>query len=281
MHFPAFPPGLFSKKNYLFTIHDASVWKYSNTLSWKGKFYMKPLAILGAKRANKILTVSENSKKDISEYANIPKNKIINTYESISENFRKIKDKNILKRVKEKYNLPLNFVLSVCSLEPRKNLINLLKAFKLLLDDNPKIQHKLVLIGRRAWGKNLVTNKISELNLKNNVIITGHVPEQDLICIYTLADLFVFPSIYEGFGLPPLEAMACGTPVISSNTSSLPEVVGNAAIMINPYDVKKIANAINTLLCNPKLKNKIILKGEKRVKKFSWERIAKKMIYIY
>jgi len=281
MHFPAFPPGILSEKNFVFTIHDATIWKYSNTLSWKGRFYMRPLSSIGTKRAKKILTVSENSKKDISKFANIPINKIINTYESIKEKFRIIEEREILDNVRKKYNLPDQYILSVCSLEPRKNLIILLKAYKLLKESDPKIRHKLVLVGRKAWGKNIIFNRIKELKLENEIIITGYLPDEDLVCLYNLAEIFVFPSIYEGFGLPPLEAMACGTPVIYSNTSSLPEVIGNAGLMIDPYNIQEIAMTIKTLIQDPKLREKLIKLGIERAKLFSWEDVAKKVINIY
>lgn len=281
MHFPAFPPGLLIFKKHLITIFDATIWKYSGTLSWKGRFYMKPLIMLAAKRALKILTISENSKKDIVKFSRSLLNKVENTCIAINEIFKPVKNQMILEEVKKKYNLNSKFILSVCSLEPRKNLVNLLMAYKSLKKSNSKIQHKLVLVGRKAWGKNLISNKIKELKLENDVIMTGYVPEEDLVCLYNLATMFVFPSIYEGFGLPPLEAMACGTPVVSSNTSSLPEVVGNAALMINPYDDEEIANGINALIKNIKLRKKLRDLGRERVKNFSWENVAKKIINIY
>jgi len=281
MHFPAFPPGVLIPKNYIITIFDATVWKYPKTLSWKGKFYMKPLITLATKRASKILTISENSKKDIIKFSKVPTNKVENTGIAISKIFKPLGNKLLLEKIKKKYNLPTKFILTVCSIEPRKNLLNLLEAYKLLLDINPKIQHKLVLVGRKAWGKNLISNKIIDLKLKNNIIMTGYVPEHDLVGIYSLAEIFVFPSIYEGFGLPPLEAMACGTPVVSSNTSSLPEVVGNAALMINPYNVNKIMDAIATLIYNPEMRRTLIERGKERITKFSWEDVARKTINIY
>jgi len=281
LHFPAFPPGLLIFKKHIITIHDATIWKYPETLSWKGKFYMKPLITLATKRTLKILTISENSKKDIIKFSRLLLNKVENTGIAISEIFKPITNKIKLEEIKKKYNLNSKFILSVCSLEPRKNLVNLLMAYRSLKKINPKIQHKLVLVGRKAWGKNLISNKIKKLKLENDVIMTEYVPKEDLVCLYNLATMFVFPSIYEGFGLPPLEAMACGTPVVSSNASSLPEVVGNATLMINPYDIKEIVNAINTLICNPELRNKLIEKGKMRVKIFSWENVARKIINIY
>jgi len=281
MHFPAFPPGLLNFKKHIITIHDATIWKYPKTLSWKGKFYMKPLITLATKRALKILTVSNNSKKDIVKYSKLLPDKVENTGEAIMEIFEPITNKIKLEEIKKKYSLNSKFILSVCSLEPRKNLVNLLMAYRSLKKINPKIQHKLVLVGRKAWGKNLISNKIKELKLENDIIMTGYVSEEDLVCLYNLATIFVFPSIYEGFGLPPLEAMACGTPVVSSSTSSLPEILGNAALMINPYDDKEIANGINILIHNIKLRKKLSGLGRKRVKKFSWENVAKKIINIY
>jgi len=280
-HFPAFPPGLLTFKKQLITLFDAVIWKHPETLSLKAKLYLKPLIILATKRASQILTVSENSKKDIATLSRIPLEKIENTGMAIDDIFRPISNKTLLQRVRKKYDLNTKFILSVCSLEPRKNIINLLKAYEYLRMRYPGITHKLVLTGRKAWGKNPISKKIKELKLKNDVIMTGYVSAEDLVCIYNLAEIFVFPSIYEGFGLPPLEAFACGTAVVSSHASSLAEVLGNAALLVNPYDYKEMAEAVNILISDPGLRRRFIERGQERVKQFSWENVAKKTLKIY
>ena len=203
IHFPAFPPGLLTLRTFVFTIHDTVIWKYPETLSWKGKLYFRPLTILGAKRAQKIITVSDSSKKDIAKYIPRKYDKIVNAQESISYVFEKKGEENVLQEIRNKYNLPEKFILSVNSVEPRKNICVLLEAYKIFKEKNKDLTHKLVLVGRQAWGKDKVLRKIQMLNLTKDVILTGYLPIGDLPSVYKLADIFVYPSLYEGFGLPP------------------------------------------------------------------------------
>ncbi|MDI6704119.1 MAG: glycosyltransferase family 1 protein [bacterium] len=279
IHFPAFPPGLFFFKKHIVTIHDATIWKYPHTLSWKGRFYMRPLTILASKRAEMIITPSENSKREIIEYAKVREEKVVNTKEGIDERFMPIKQKDRLEEIRKKYGLPIRFILSVCSLEPRKNLLTLIEAYKILRDKDPNL--RLVLVGRKAWGNDAILRRIEELGLKDELFLTGYIPIEDLVYIYNLAELFVYPSIYEGFGLPPLEAMACDCPVITSNTSSLPEVVGDAAILVDPLDVDNLSESIYRVLNDEYLKKAIRCRGIERVKEFSWEKSVRETLRVY
>lgn len=281
MHFPAFPPGLLSLKRFVFTIHDATIWRYPKTLSWKGKLYFRPLSILGAKRASKITTVSEVSKNDIAKYVPCKIDKIINTGEAVALDFKKELGENASQEIRNKYNLPEKFILSVNSIEPRKNIPNLLIAFRILKDKYNDLPQKLVLVGRKAWGINNITNKIKELELNDDVILTGYIPTQELAAIYKLADIFVFPSIYEGFGLPPLEAMACGVPVIASDIPTLKEVLGNAALFIDPYSPENIASVIKDLISNQEKKKLLVNKGFERCSLYSWDKVAQETIRTY
>ncbi len=283
VHFPAFPPGLLVSVPHVMTIHDATMWKYPETTSWKNKLYMKPLSELALRRAKCIITVSESSRGDISRYTGMAKSRIVNTYESINERFRVIADKKKLsddlerrmKKVDPSWVMPKKFILSVGSFEPRKNLKILLEAFALLKQQSG-FEHKLVLIGRKAWGNASVMNKITELGLSADMLMTGHLSDEDLVVFYNLADVFVYPSLYEGFGLPPLEAMACGTPVLTSNVSSLPEVVGDAALLVDPLDVKTIAEGVRRLVEDQPLREQLRGKGLLQVKKFSWQDTVKR-----
>ncbi|MCX5694948.1 MAG: glycosyltransferase family 1 protein [Candidatus Omnitrophica bacterium] len=281
VHFPAFPPGFFINTKFVMTLHDATMWRYANTLSWKNKLYMKPLCNIAIRRAEKIITVSESSKKDLVEFCDIYDSKIVNTSESISDNFKVIESKSYLEKIKIKHNLPDKFILSVCSLEPRKNLLILLEAYAKFKKIAPNVSHKLVLVGRKAWGSDAVAKIISKLNIGTEVKVIGHVIIDDLVGIYNLTDLFVYPSIYEGFGLPPLEAMACGVPVIASNTSSMPEVLDDAAILTDPHDSDQIANKMAEVLTDSGLKIKLKEKGLERVKNFSWDKVAEKTLNVY
>lgn len=282
VHFPAFPPGFLFAGKSVVTIHDATLWKYPETLSWKGKLYFRPLTIRGIQKAAKVLTVSEFSRKEITSCAAIDESKVVNTGEAIAGDFKKISQLDKLKGAKQRLSLPDQFLLSVCSIEPRKNIGALLEAFNLLLSKKriPK-EFKLVLVGRKAWGSSLVEKKIHKLELENNILLLGHVSTEDLVLIYNLAQVFVYPSLYEGFGLPPLEAMACCTPVVASNVASLPEVLGDAAILVDPKNVEEIAGNIESLICDKELRESLVKKGLNRVKQFSWEQVAKKTVAVY
>lgn len=281
VHFPAFPPGLLTSKRHVFTIHDATIWKYTETLSWKGRYYLKPLAILGSKRAARVVTVSESSRIDIAKYAKISLDKVTNAGEAIGECFRVVEDSGILDKIRTKYGLPQNFILSVASIEPRKNLGLLLEAYKKLKSDNDFSGYTLVLVGRKAWGNDALQKKIKELKLEKDILMTGHIPDDDLVGIYNMAELFVYPSLYEGFGLPPLEAMACGLPVIASNAPALTEVLGDAAIFIDPDNAAGLFECMKRVLRDDGLKMELRAKGISRSKFYSWKKVAQKMIELY
>lgn len=280
IHFPAFPPPLLIRKNIIFTIHDATMWKHEDTLSLKNKLYMRPLSSRGIRLAEKLFTVSDFSKKEIIDVFPIASKKIFNTGISISNDFQVITDDNVLSQVKKKYNLPEKYFLSVGSLEPRKNLLFLIKAF-IKLKNKINTDYKLVITGRSAWGSNEIRDLILENNVEKDIILTGYIKDQDLISLYNLATYFVFPSIYEGFGLPVLEAMACGTPVIISNVSSLPEVACESAIYIDPYDETSLISALEKVISDEKIHADLREKGLKRSKNFSWEGVSKRIYKEY
>lgn len=271
IHFPAFPPPLLVKSNVVFTVHDATMWKYKETLSFKNKLYMRPLTNRGIKISKKILTVSESSRGDLVEVFPFVINKIKNTGISITENIEPVKDSILLNAVVNKYDLPKKFLLTVGSLEPRKNLIFLVKAFIKFKKNFPN-DMKLVITGRNAWGSQEIKKLIK--GYEGDIILTGYVSDEELRGLYSLAHYFVFPSIYEGFGLPVLEAMACGTPVILSHTSSLPEVAGEAALYFNPHSEKSLVETLKCALEEENLRVQLKEKGAKRRKVFSWKKIA-------
>jgi len=282
VHFPAFPPGLLVfHKNIIFTLHDATMWKYKDTISMKNKLYMKPLSELAVLKAKKVFTVSEDSKRNLQVIFKRHRDKFIVTSESISERYRKTDSKEEIEKVIEKFNIGKNYLLSVCSLEPRKNIPLLLKAFSEVIKEDKFKDIKLVLVGRKAWGNNAINDRIIELNLDKNIVITDYVSDEDLLSLYNGAYSFVYPSLYEGFGLPVLEAMACGIPVVTSNNSSIPEVAGDAAILINPEDAKDIERGIKIILTDKDLRDIMIEKGYARVKNFSWEIIINRMVKYY
>jgi glycosyltransferase involved in cell wall biosynthesis len=259
-------------------IHDMipfhkSVVKYSKTRS----IYIRAATINAIKKSDIIIAVSEHTKREIIEFCASPEGKILVSLEGTDTKYQKISSKSIINEGRIKYKLPDRFILFVGTLEPGKNLQGLIEAFYQLKKEN-RITQKLVIVGAYGWGTQRHLELINEPILKDEIIFTGYVPDEDLPLIYNAADLFVFPSFYEGFGLPPLEAMACGTAVITSKLSSLPEIVGDAGLLINPYNTKELTDAIERVIKDEGLRAEMITKGFEQAKKFSWRR-ASEIIY--
>ncbi|MDY6932978.1 MAG: glycosyltransferase family 1 protein [Spirochaetota bacterium] len=224
------------------------------------------------------LTVSEFTASRMIELLNIEKNRIRIITEGVEKKFRKITDKNILKGVIMKYDLKMPFYLYIGSLSPRKNMINVLKAFLRIKD---RVEHNIYFIGGYSWRDNKVYDFIKEHDLSQRVIKLDYLEDDELVAIYNLADCFLYPSKYEGFGLPILEAQACGCPVITSRVSSCPEVAGEGGLLVNPYDIDDIAKGMLEIANNMALKSEIIEKGFDNCKKYSWERTAREFIRLF
>jgi len=234
-----------------------------------------------AEHAKRIITVSENSKKDIAKIFPILSDKIVVVYGAANKKFRLIKDDKFIRRILATYHLDYKkYILFVGNLEPRKNVEGLLDAFA-LLKKKMKIIYTLALVGQKAWGWNNIQKKIDKLQLGSSAVTTNYIPLDDLVAVYNGAKIFVHPSFYEGFGFPILEAMACGIPVITSNSSSLPEVVGNAGITVDPQDIKKLSLSMLELLENEKMQIFYTKKSLKRVHQFSWKKSAEKVLRVY
>lgn len=276
--FLAFPsPALFFSKKTVNAVHDMTPWLFPETMSFKGLVYFKFLIKLALLRSKLILTVSNNSKKDILRFYNHNNIQIINN--GVDKRYRET-DNSEINDVRIKYNLPQKYLLCIGTLEPRKNTKLLIDAF-VNLKIKKNIPHKLVITGRHGWKYDSILSEIKEKNLEKEIIFTGFVDEADLPCIYKGADLFVFPSLYEGFGIPPLEAMASGVPVIVSDSSSLPEVVGEKGIMFennNQFDLEnKIIDYINL---EESKKKEYIQYCLERSKMFKWENESKKLLNV-
>ena len=276
-----FPP-LFMQKKTLLIIHDLSPLIYPDTRQYplisklKHKYLFGFLLKIFTK---KIITVSMNTKNDLIRYLNISGEKITVIYNGLNEPFIAYRNDISLEKTIPKFNLPKHFLLCVATLEPRKNILMIIEAYHKL--KKMGFEQKLVLVGKKGWKYNNIHTKIKQFGLENEVVFTGYVSDRDLSVIYHIADVFIYPSLYEGFGFPPLEAMACGCPVITSDSSSLPEVVGNAAIKINPRDINELTDAIEKLLVDPNLRDIMIIKGIKQAQKFRWNETAKEYIKIF
>lgn len=219
------------------------------------------------------IAVSANTKKDIINYLNIQEDKIRVIYEAPDERYRPIRD---LSGFRAKYGLN-KFVLFVGTLEPRKNIPNLIKAFAML----KRTDYQLVIAGKKGWKYADIFKLVEDRGLNDRIRFIGYIGDEELPELYSAADLFVYPSLYEGFGLPPLEAMACGTPVIVSNRSSLPEVVGDAGILVDPEEIDDIAGAMERLLQKTSLREELSGRGLQQAGKFSWQRCARETMSLY
>lgn len=231
-------------------------------------------------QATKVIVGSQNTANDILEFYQIPVEKIRVIYYGVGEEFFFCPDADLRKSVRARLTIPSgDYILYVGGSDPRKNLDRLLEAFSILLRKVQPIT--LVVTGGMGRRGEEIYQRISNLNLERNVVLTGHLPAQDLRLLYSGARLFVYPSLYEGFGIPVLEAMASGVPVITSNTSSLPEVAGDAAYLIDPYDVPALTDAIEKVLQDENLARSLQAKGLQRAKAFSWERTARQTLEVY
>jgi glycosyltransferase involved in cell wall biosynthesis len=279
LHSPDFIPPFRRNCKSIITIHDLAFLVYPHFLTKESARYYSQIDE-AVKRTDHIIAVSESTKQDTIRLLGVPENKITVIYESANPIYQPINNHEILNRTKSKYHIMGDFILFVSTIEPRKNLPTLLKAYRQLLD-NYKASVKLAVVGRRGWLSEEVSTLVEELKLTNDILFLGRVPVEDLLHLYNAAQLLAQPSFYEGFGLPPLEAMACGTPVVVSNVSSLPEVVGDAGLLVDPEDASELTVAIWRVLTDEALREDLIAKGFKRAQCFSWEKTALQTLELY
>lgn len=255
------------------TIHDMAHEYYPENVDEKLLRYLKQELLRTARFATLIIADSQNTKMDILKFLNVPEDKVKVIYIGIDKTFRPVTDPIILEATRKKYHLPGKFILYLGAIQPRKNIAGLIRAYHLLCQD-PNFKYRLVVAGGIGWKNRDINQLVFELGLKDRIRFTGYISSSDLPILYNLAEAFIYPSFYEGFGLPVLEAMACGTPVVTSNVSSLPEVGGNAVVSINPRSVDELANEIRRILSDKELRSRCITKGLERAKIFSWEKCA-------
>lgn len=262
------------------TVYDLAHLYLPECYTYMTRLYLNSLLSRSIKQADSIIAISESSKRDIMEHFKIAPEKIKVVYAGIDEIFRPIDDMEELERIKKVYRIKGDFILTVSLISPRKNLIRLIEAFKALRDQK-KIDSQLVIVGRKAWLYEDVFREVASSGLEEDVIFCGHIPREHLLCLYNAATLFAYPSLYEGFGLPILEAMACATPVMASNVSSMPEVCGEAALLVDPYDIEELASAIADIVSKPHLRQTLIKRGLEQVSKFSWKKTAEETLAVY
>jgi glycosyltransferase involved in cell wall biosynthesis len=204
--------------------------------------------------------------------------KISVIHNGVEKSFKVIKNTKLLSEVVSKYNLKQPFLFFAGSLSPRKNILNIIRAFELIKDIIP---HNIYFTAGQSWNDSEVFTYIKEQQLEGRIIKLGFLSEQDLVALYNLAECYLYPSFYEGFGLPILEAQACGCPVITSNTSSCPETAGNGALLVNPHEHRDIAEALLTVIKNKKIKQDLIKRGFENIKRFSWKKNAEQHLKLF
>jgi len=280
LHQPCFSAPIFYSGKIVLTIHDLISHYFPQNMPSGSRLYFSKWMPLTYQKAAKIIAISENTKKDIISLLKIPEDKIVVIHSAVSEEFKPIQDQAKINAVKQKYQTGNSYILDVGTLEPRKNLPFLVKAFHRAIKEGG-IDHNLVLTGKKGWYYESLFELIKELNLEKRVILPGYVADEDLPALYNGADLFCFPSAYEGFGFPPLEALSCGTPVIAANNSSIPEVVGEAGILLENDQEEVWAENIVKVLKDQNLREKLSTLGLEQAKKFSWVTTAQKTAAVY
>jgi len=241
-------------------------------------WYLNATMPLYCRRADAVITVSESSKSDIVAHYGLDPDKITVIYEAASPEFKPV-EQDTVEAVLRKYGLPERYIIFVGTIEPRKNLTRLVEALQLLRDRGQVVP--LVAVGAKGWLYDGLFRRVEELEAGRAVVFPGYVPSADLPTVYAAATLAVMPSVYEGFGLPVLEAMACGTPVVSSNSSSLPELGGEAALYFDPYEVEAMAESILQVWTEPALQHKMRQQGLAQAARFSWARAARETQALY
>jgi glycosyltransferase involved in cell wall biosynthesis len=259
------------------TIFDLSFIRYPGRLSAARRLYLRAIVGASARRADRIIAISESTRQEIMALLGISPDKIDIAYPGVNSNCRPL-DRNAVTAFRQQQGLPDRFILYLGTLEPRKNLITLIKAYA-ALPQRQKV--KLVLAGGKGWGYEPVFALIEELGLENDVITPGYQPGDSLPMWYNSPELFVYPSVYEGFGMPLVEAMACGTPVIASNTSSLPEAVGEAGILVPADDPSAWVDAMSGLLTDPSARAEWSEKGRLHAATFTWAETASRTADTY
>lgn len=281
-HEPTFVAPYFKKCPTVITIHDLSYKLLPDCYTLRNRLYLEWLMERSINSSDKIIAISENTKKDLLLNYRIKEEKVKVVYEGVDEVFCPVADLNdgSIDMVKAKYGIKGDFILMVSLISPRKNMVNLIRAFS-MLKKKRRISHQLVIVGKKGWLYKEVFEEAVASGYEKDIIFCNFVPQYDLVSLYNAAAVFVYPSLYEGFGLPLLEAMACDCPVVASNCSSIPEVCADAALLVDPHDPAAFADALFRILFDMALRRSLIEKGRARVSVFSWEKTAEETVKIY
>lgn len=264
------------------TIHDLAFEHMPETFTRRGSLQLKLTVRRTARRAARIATVSEYSRQDLLHTYRLSPEKVAVTYNGIESHFTaQPASPEEASEVRRRFGISRDYLLAVGSLQPRKNLVRLIRAYAKLRSENPGFTPQLVIVGRKLWLADEIFTEVRRQRWSEDVILTGYVTDEDLPKLYRAATAFVYPSLFEGFGLPPIEAMACGTPVITSNVSSLPEIVGQAALLIDPCDEQALMAALQRITSDQPLCTRLREQGIVQAGKFTWRAAAEKTLQLY
>jgi glycosyltransferase involved in cell wall biosynthesis len=280
LHAPGYVAPIRSRVPVVITLYDLIALSHPSLCTLSNRLHYRLLVPLSVRKATRIIVPSETTRTDLLRCFPAAEDKVRVIPLGVRPEFRILRNTDAFRRIRLEYRLPERFILFVGGLEPKKNLTRLIEAYR-LLRQNPAIPHQLVIVGAPSWDQANVMRAIREQGVEHDVIFTGFIPFDKLTLLYNMADLFVFPSLYEGFGLPPLEAMACGTPVVISDRGSLPEVAGQAAITTDPLATDQLASAMKMVLTDDKVRTELITRGLNHVRKFSWDAAATATEVVY
>lgn len=273
------PPLRVNSFRSVITVHDLAFMIWPHFLTEDAARYYGQVD-QAVRRADHVIAVSESTRNDLIQRLGVPAEKVTVVYEAADPMFRPMPRAEALAALRGKFPLPESFILFVGTIEPRKNIATLLRAYR-RLRDRYGVEVGLVLAGAPGWLNDQVFEEVERLELRPYVVFLGRVEAEDLVYLYNAACCLAHPAFYEGFGLPPLEAMACGTPVVASNISSLPEVVGDAGLLVDPQDEEALAVALHRVLTDHSLRAELSAKGQLRAQSFSWRRAAEETMAIY
>jgi glycosyltransferase involved in cell wall biosynthesis len=279
VHYPALAPVLAYPGPAVATVHDLTLELFPDNVDLRSRLYYRRLLRAGVRRARRIIADSESTKGDLCRLWDVPPQFIEVIPLAPAPTFQKPVPASRVCDVLKRYGLPDTYLLGVSTLQPNKNFARLLEAYALARGRLPE-DTSLVVVGQPGWRYEGVVRSTRELGLDGSVRFIGYVPDADLAALYSGALAFVYPSLYEGFGLPPLEAMACGAPVIASHASSLPEVVGDAGLLVDPLDVEDIAAAMVRVASDPVLREAMRQAGRARASRFSWQKCAQRTLAV-
>jgi glycosyltransferase involved in cell wall biosynthesis len=261
------------------TIHDMTFFLFPHLHTRAKRIFFPAMIRYSARAADALIAISESTRQDAIRILGLPPGKITSVPLGVRPEFRHVHDQTLKADVRARYHLPEKFLLFVGLVEPRKNLPLLLKSYHRVVSQGTHLP--LVIVGRNGWMYEQVLELIASLGLTEAVHLAGYVSPEDLPIVYNLADVFIYPSLYEGFGLPPLEALACGTPVITTAISSMPEHIGQAGLLIPPGDEDALTQAIIRLLNDRELKSRLAILGPQQAAQFTWTRTAHQTLQVY